>query len=155
MRKGRTLGPWGEGKGSRWASVCFQRQRSSHRCPWNHPAKRNIFKTVSLHTLEACLLGRGKHTPRAMWNTKSAVYPTSWLCITWGFSGISKNLLFGKLADYDHPTGEKSETNKLEGQEVFTWLPHELHWPSLPMPSWSISIVLLIVIYMTRKQNQY
>ena len=62
------------------------------------------------------------------------------------FLDTSKNLLFGKLAEYDHLPGEKSETNKLEGQEVFTWLPQEL-----PMPSWSISIVLLIVIYMTRK----
>lgn len=68
------------------------------------------------------------------------------------FLDTSKNLLFDKLAEDDHPTGEKRETNKLEGQEVFTWLPQEA---SLPMPSWSISIVLLIVIYITRKQNQY
>ena len=76
-------------RGGKQVRVClFSKAGKLSQVSLKSPCQEEYFQdsfsahpTVSLHTLEACLLGRGKHTPRAMWNTKSAVHPTSWLCI--------------------------------------------------------------------------
>lgn len=143
MRQWGIPGPWGAGKESRWEVVCFLKEGDTHRCLWNLPANRSIFKQSKFCSEPGGMPPRPEGS--VPWGPCEA---QSQLCthlsgctFTWGFSGHLKGPGANQAGwGQSLHCGKQWHQQAGKGRMHFTWFPQrrgsqiltEAHTPCPP-----------------------